>query len=144
MIKVFTNGIFDLIHKGHIDLLKYAKSLGDYLIVNVNCDDAVRRLKGPLRPIQNEDTRLAVIRELKCVDDVFIFYQDTPEYNIKLIKPDILVKGPEEIGKEIPGASIVLGYGGKVVVPNWPIRESTTLTIEKIVRLYGNATSNRT
>lgn len=132
MILVFTNGVFDIIHSGHIRLLKYARSLGDRLVVGINSDASVRRIKCSTRPIQDQNTRRAILEEMRCVDEVHIFNKDTPETLIHALRPDILVKGPQELGKEIPGAKFVLSYGGKVIVPDWPISESTSQIIERI------------
>lgn len=136
MTIVFTNGVFDIIHGGHISLLKYAHSLGDKLIVGINSDDSVRRLKGPDRPIQNQITRSIVLLEMRCVDQVVIFDQDTPEDIIKRIQPNILVKGPEAANSLVPGAEFVISHGGKIIIPNWPIKESTTQIINKIIKSY--------
>lgn len=129
---VFTNGIFDLIHGGHIRLLRYAKSLGTTLVVGINSDESTKRLKGPLRPILSQDTRFAIISELKCVDEAIVFYEDTPEKLIEQIQPDILIKGPEASDCFIPGSDFVLSCGGKVIIPDWHILESTSSIIRKI------------
>lgn len=132
MILVFTNGCFDIIHSEHIRLLKYARSLGDRLVVGINSDDSVQRIKGPNRPIQSVITRTVILEELRCIDQVCIFSDKTPERLIKFIKPDILVKGPGEKGKDIPGAEFVKSYGGRVIIPDWPINESTSRILEKL------------
>lgn len=130
---VFTNGCFDILHGGHISFLRYARSLGDSLIVGLNSDESIRRIKGPTRPIQNQITRSKILLELKSVSNVILFNEDTPEELIKYIKPDILVKGPEAAKTIIPGAGFVKSYGGKVIVPSWNICESTTAIIQKIL-----------
>lgn len=133
MTTVFTNGIFDIIHHGHVRLLQYAKSLGDFLIVGINSDYSAERLKGPTRPIFNLEERKEVLLGLKCVDSVWVFYQDTPEELIKEVRPDILVKGPEAAGLEIPGASYVRGYGGQVITPDWKVESSTSRIIKAVL-----------
>lgn len=133
MTTVFTNGIFDIIHYGHVRLLQYAKSLGDFLVVGINSDYSAERLKGPTRPIFNLEERKEVLLGLKCVDSVWVFYQDTPEELIKEVRPDILVKGPEAAGLEIPGASYVRGYGGQVITPDWKVESSTSRIIKSVL-----------
>ena len=132
MIKVFTNGCFDLLHAGHVRLLTWAKSQGDQLIVGLNSDRSVRQLKGPGRPIIPVMDRLTMLQALRCVDQVFIFDDDTPEALICEIQPDILVKGPQPPKTEIPGAKWVLDRGGKVLVPSWMLGISTTRICERI------------
>ena len=104
---VFTNGCFDILHFGHISYLRKAKSFGDILVVGLNSNDSVRRLKGDLRPINDESDRAQILRELECVDFVIIFDKDTPIELIKKIRPDILVKGADYKGKEVVGSEIV-------------------------------------
>lgn len=132
MTRVFTNGCFDLLHAGHVRLLEYARSLGDELIVGINGDASVKRLKGPGRPINTLDDRVAVLRSLRAVDKVFVFDDDTPEALICEVAPDILVKGPEAARGPIPGAEWVTLRGGKVVVPQWKVDISTTAICERI------------
>lgn len=112
---VFTNGCFDVLHPGHIHLLKSAKALGDFLIVGLNSDESVRRLKGEGRPIFNEKARKEILLSLRFVDEVIIFAEDTPERLIREIMPDLLVKGEEYKEEEIVGADFMKSYGGKVV-----------------------------
>jgi rfaE bifunctional protein nucleotidyltransferase chain/domain len=100
---VFTNGCFDILHRGHIDYLKKSKQLGDYLIVAINSDDSVRRLKGPDRPINNQWDRKFCLEELRCVDEVIIFEEDTPYELIKKISPDIITKGGDYTVEEVVG-----------------------------------------
>ena len=111
---VFTNGCFDIIHPGHIDLLERAKGLGTKLIVGVNSDASVRAIKGPGRPIQDQESRRAVLLGLRAVDEVVIFDELTPEKIIRHIRPDVLVKGGDWQINEIIGADVVQSYGGKV------------------------------
>lgn len=129
---VFTNGCFDLLHPGHIDLLKRAKSLGTKLIVGINSDSSVRAIKGADRPIISQKERKAVLEGLKSVDEVRIFDENTPENIIRTIKPDILVKGGDWKISEIVGAEFVQGYGGKVY--SLPLLEgfSSSKIVEKI------------
>lgn len=111
---VFTNGCFDIIHPGHIDLLNRAKSLGSRLIVAINSDKSVRSIKGPDRPMQNQEARKAVLLGLESVDEVIVFDELTPENLIKQLRPDVLVKGGDWQPNEIVGADFVNSYGGKV------------------------------
>lgn len=111
---VFTNGVFDLIHRGHIDYLHKSRSFGDILIVGLNSDASVRRLKGNKRPFQKQADRAAIVVSLKPVDYVVFFGEDTPLRLIEAIRPDILVKGADYKVSEIVGARFVKSYGGKV------------------------------
>lgn len=111
---VFTNGVFDIIHRGHIDYLHKARSFGDLLIVGLNSDSSVRRLKGNKRPLQKQADRAAIVVSLKPVDYVVLFGEDTPERLIEAIRPDILVKGADYKISQIVGARLVKSYGGKV------------------------------
>ena len=106
---VFTNGCFDIIHRGHVEYLQKAKELGDILILGLNSDDSVRRLKGASRPINNETDRAIVLSALECIDYVVIFDEDTPLELIKFIQPDILVKG-REYAKQTVLIDFVNGY----------------------------------
>lgn len=128
----FTNGCFDLLHAGHVQLLEKAKELCDILVVGLNSDSSVKRLKGNKRPIQPESTRSLVLSSLSCVDFVIIFDEDTPEQLIKQIRPDILVKGADYEKKEIIGKSFVESYGGKVVLIPLVEGVSTTLLINQM------------
>lgn len=128
---VFTNGCFDLLHVGHVRYLKEARSLGDFLIVGLNSDTSVKRLKGPERPIQNENDRAEILSSLACVDAVVIFTEDTPENLIKVVKPDILVKGGDWKIDQIVGAPFVQSYGGQVFSLQFIEGKSTTRLIEK-------------
>ncbi|MEO6052090.1 MAG: D-glycero-beta-D-manno-heptose 1-phosphate adenylyltransferase [Pyrinomonadaceae bacterium] len=111
---VFTNGCFDIIHAGHIDLLERAKSLGARLVVGINSDESVQAIKGSGRPVQSQEARKAVLLGLKAVDDVIIFDELTPENLINKVRPDVLVKGGDWKIGEIIGADFVQSYGGKV------------------------------
>jgi D-sedoheptulose 7-phosphate isomerase len=111
---VFTNGCFDILHPGHIDLLERARNLGSRLIVGINSDESVRRIKGPDRPVMNQDGRRAMLLALAAVDEVVIFDELTPESLIHSIKPDVLVKGGDWAENEIIGADFVLANGGEV------------------------------
>lgn len=123
---VFTNGVFDLLHRGHVDYLAKAKSFGDLLVVGLNTDVSVRRLKGPKRPIQSQADRAAILLALKAVDYVVMFGEDTPEKLIAIVRPDILVKGADYTFDEIVGAQFVRSYGGKVKRVRLTIGRSTT------------------
>ncbi|MBK7255740.1 MAG: D-glycero-beta-D-manno-heptose 1-phosphate adenylyltransferase [Ignavibacteria bacterium] len=132
---VFTNGCFDIIHKGHVTYLNEAKSLGDHLIVGINSDDSVKRLKGKDRPVNNEYDRAFVLDNLKSVDDVLIFNEDTPYDIIKEIIPDLLVKGGDWKEEDIVGSDIVKKNGGKVISLQFVNNYSTTNILEKIEKL---------
>lgn len=112
---VFTNGCFDILHLGHVEYLNEAKALGDLLIIGLNSDESVKRLKGADRPINNERDRKAMLLNLKAVDCVQVFTNDTPLEIIKLIEPDILVKGGDWKVEQIVGSDVVLAKGGKVL-----------------------------
>ena len=130
---VFTNGCFDLLHPGHVDLLRRAKALGTRLVVGINSDKSVRRLKGDGRPFMKQDDRLAVLKALESVDDVVIFDDLTPENLIREIKPDVLVKGGDWKPEEIVGADFVKENGGEVY--SLPLVEgySSTGYLNKII-----------
>ena len=128
---VFTNGCFDLLHKGHLDLLLNAAAFGDKLFVGLNSDASVKKLKGDSRPIQNEKARAIKLLELKYVDHVIIFEDLTPQKLIHTISPDVLVKGGDYTKNEIVGAKHVISFGGVVkIIPLTP-GFSTTSIIEK-------------
>ena len=132
MITVFTNGCFDLLHAGHCRLLEWARAQGTRLVVGLNSDESVRRLKGPHRPIIPELERAELLLALKWVDQVIIFKEDTPLELIIAIRPDVLVKGPDYAGKRAVGQEYVESLGGKAVTPNWPTQISTSAIIAKI------------
>ncbi len=131
---VFTNGCFDILHYGHTRYLEEARSCGDALVVAVNSDASVRRIKGPKRPVVGEKDRAGVIASLASVDYVTIFGQDTPLEVIRRIKPDVLVKGADWKTKDIAGADLVLASGGKVVRIRLQKGRSTTALLKKISR----------
>lgn len=111
---VFTNGVFDLLHRGHIDYLAKARRLGDILIVGLNSDASVRRLKGAARPLQSQSDRAAILLALEAVDYVVVFGEQRPDRLIEQIRPDVLVKGADYKLSEIAGADFVRSYGGLV------------------------------
>ena len=129
---VFTNGCFDIIHRGHIEYLNQAKSLGNFLVIGLNSDSSTKKLKGENRPVNNEVDRAFVLSNLKCVDAVIIFNEDTPYNLIKLIKPDFLTKGGDWKEDQIIGSDIVKEYGGKTISLNFVNSYSTSNIIEKI------------
>jgi len=133
----FTNGCFDILHVGHVKSLQFARAQGDALIVGLNSDESVRRLKGPTRPICPQDVRAMVLSGLACVDYVIIFTDDdTPCHLLRTLRPDVLVKG-SQYGKEgVVGWQIVEGYGGRIVLAEMVDGESTTSTIERIIQAY--------
>jgi rfaE bifunctional protein nucleotidyltransferase chain/domain len=129
---VFTNGVFDLLHVGHVDLLVAARALGDRLIVGLNADASVRRLKGPTRPVRAEAERAYLVAALEAVDAVAIFEQDTPLELITALRPDVLVKGGDYTPDTIVGRAEVESWGGRVdVIPLTP-GHSTTRIIEAL------------
>ncbi len=113
---VFTNGCFDVLHRGHVDLLSAAKEMGDHLVVGLNSDQSVVRLKGPERPLQTEVDRAAILDALRSVDMVVIFEEDTPLELICTLKPDVLVKGGDYTFEQIVGAQEVVSRGGQVKI----------------------------
>ena len=125
---VFTNGCFDILHAGHVSSIEFAKSKGDILVLGLNSDTSIRRLKGPKRPINTQADRALVIAALGAVDAVCLFSQDTPLELIKLVKPDILVKGADYKNKEVVGAQ----FAKKVVLFPLVKGRSTTNLINKI------------
>ncbi|MHB8232020.1 MAG: D-glycero-beta-D-manno-heptose 1-phosphate adenylyltransferase [bacterium] len=129
---VFTNGCFDIIHAGHISYLNGAKALGDILVVGINSDKSVKRLKGKSRPVINEKDRAYILANIKPVDYVVIFDEDTPYALIKEIIPDILVKGGDYEGKEVAGGNIVESAGGRVVLIDFINGKSTSNIINAI------------
>jgi len=128
---VFTNGCFDLLHIGHIRYLEQAKAKGDILIVGINTDASVQKLKGPTRPIQSENDRAEILASLKAVDHTILFNEETPINLIKTIKPDVLVKGGDWKVQQIVGWDFVQSYGGLVESLQFVDGKSTTRIIEK-------------
>lgn len=133
---VFTNGCFDIVHAGHVDCLERAKSLGDILVVGMNSDESVRKIKGPKRPIIPQDMRAKVLASLKPVDYVVIFDEETPIKVIEALKPHVLVKGGDWDPEKIVGKDFVESYGGNVVTVPIRFDISTTKIVEKILKLY--------
>ena len=127
-----TNGCFDLLHKGHVTYLNEARKLGDRLIVALNSDESVQRLKGSNRPIMDQDSRATVLASLSAVDWVIVFDDDTPEALISELLPDILVKGSDYTVEQIAGAEAVLNNGGAVKLLSFVDGYSTTQAIQKI------------
>jgi len=133
MTTVFTNGCFDLAHVGHAEFLEACKAMGSRLIVGMNSDASVKRLKGPTRPICSEQERAGLLQRFKSVDEVILFSEDTPCELIKKLRPDVVVKGPGYSESNMPEAAIVKAYGGKIVILKGPAI-STTEIIERIKR----------
>ncbi len=129
---VFTNGVFDLLHRGHAEYLAKARALGERLVVGVNSDASVRRLKGPARPIVAAEDRAALLQALACVDLAVIFDDDTPVRLIEAVRPDVLVKGGDWAVAQIVGRELVESYGGRVL--SIPLREGcgTSVLVERI------------
>ena len=128
----FTNGVFDILHSGHVDVLTAARATADALIVGLNSDESVRRLKGPTRPVRTDAERAYVLAALECVDLVVIFPEDTPLTLVKHLKPDVIVKGGDYSEETIVGAAEVKGWGGSVVVVPLTPGHSTTAIIRKL------------
>lgn len=131
---VFTNGCFDLVHQGHIDYLSKARDLGDVLVVGLNTDASVRRLKGPRRPINDEHSRALLLASMLFVDYVVLFDEDTPYELIKTLQPDILVKGSDYRPEDIVGYDIVMAKGGRVETLDFLPGFSTTSIEDKILK----------
>jgi len=128
----FTNGCFDLVHRGHIDYLSKAKDLGTKLILGLNTDASVQRLKGPQRPVVDEQSRAILMAALQFIDLVVFFDEDTPYELIKALQPDILVKGSDYKAEDIVGYDILMAKGGKVETIDFVEGFSTTSIVEKI------------
>lgn len=129
---VFTNGCFDLLHAGHVHYLEQARALGDVLIVGINSDEGVRRLKGPERPLLPAEDRVKLIAALECVDFVTIFDEPDPISLISLLRPHVHVKGGDYQAEDIPEAKTVRSYGGQVVIVSLLPDHSTTGLVERI------------
>ncbi|WP_337176195.1 D-glycero-beta-D-manno-heptose 1-phosphate adenylyltransferase [Paludisphaera sp.] len=136
---VYTNGCFDILHRGHVSYLSRAKALGDVLIVGVNGDAGIRRLKGPSRPINGLHDRLQVLTALSCVDHVVSFDEDTPHALIRVVRPDVFVKGGDYTRESLPEAGLVEELGGVVRIMPFLADRSTTDIIDKIRRAYGES-----
>jgi rfaE bifunctional protein nucleotidyltransferase chain/domain len=128
---VSTNGCFDILHVGHVRYLKKSKALGDVLVVCLNSDNSVKRLKGPERPLNNQDDRAEVLSSLECVDYVVIFDEDTPVNHLSVIKPDIHTKGGDYDVNSLPEAKVIMENGGRVEFISFVEGKSTTKIIEK-------------
>lgn len=135
---VFTNGVFDILHRGHVDYLAKARALGDVLIVGMNTDASVRRIKGDLRPVVREEDRSFVLAGLAAVDAVTLFDEDTPIDLITLLVPDILVKGADYSVENIVGREVVEKAGGSVRTIEFVPDRSTTNIVDTIVRRFGS------
>ncbi|RKY44693.1 MAG: D-glycero-beta-D-manno-heptose 1-phosphate adenylyltransferase [Candidatus Omnitrophota bacterium] len=133
---VFTNGCFDLIHPGHIKLLSSAKKYGEVLILGLNSDSSIRKIKGEKRPIFKEKERIEILSAITYIDYIVVFKEETPFKLIKIIKPDVLVKGGDWKEKDIVGADFVKKQGGKVIRIKLKKGYSTTTLIEKIKKNY--------
>lgn len=133
---VFTNGVFDIIHRGHVEYLTEAKKCGDVLIVGLNSDSSVKMIKGDKRPIVSEDNRAYVLANLKPVDFVVIFNEETPYNTIKKILPNYLVKGADWAEDKIVGSDLVKQAGGEIKRIKFVENNSSTNIIEKIIQLY--------
>lgn len=129
---VFTNGVFDLLHPGHVDVLAQARALGDALVVGLNSDMSVRRLKGQERPVRTEAERAYVLAALRDVDAVVVFSEDTPQDLIRHLRPDVLVKGGDYTLETVVGRDDVEAWGGRVVIVPLRPGQSTTSIIEKL------------
>ncbi|MFQ6677071.1 MAG: D-glycero-beta-D-manno-heptose 1-phosphate adenylyltransferase [Fidelibacterota bacterium] len=132
---VFTNGCFDLLHRGHVEYLEETKSLGDKLILALNSDQSVQKLKGNSRPILHQDDRAVILDGLKAVDLVVIFDQETPTEIIECLLPDILAKGGDYTADQVMGADVVKAHGGKVVIIPFRPSFSSSDIIKKIIKL---------
>lgn len=128
---MFTNGVFDILHAGHVMYLEAARAMGDVLVVGMNTDESVRRIKGPTRPVNDQQDRALVLAALRCVDHVVLFDQDTPINLITTIMPDVLVKGGDYTRDTIVGADEVEAGGGTVATIPLLDGRSTTNTIAK-------------
>jgi D-beta-D-heptose 7-phosphate kinase/D-beta-D-heptose 1-phosphate adenosyltransferase len=135
---VFTNGCFDLLHVGHIRYLQEARRMGDLLVVGINSDDSVRRLKGPSRPLQPEEDRAEILAGLACVDYVVSFDQDTPIEVIERLKPEVLVKGADWPIDKIVGREVVEQSGGRIATISYVEGISTSDLIERICKALGS------
>ena len=129
---VFSNGCFDILHRGHVEYLSKAADLGDILVIGLNTDSSVKRLKGPSRPVNDEKARAIVLAALEFVDAVIFFEEDTPYNLIKFVQPDVLVKGKDYKAEDIVGYDIVINNGGKVETIDLVAGFSTTNVIKSL------------
>jgi D-beta-D-heptose 7-phosphate kinase/D-beta-D-heptose 1-phosphate adenosyltransferase len=129
---VFTNGVFDLLHPGHVDVIVGARACGDVLVVGVNSDASVKRLKGPDRPVRSEAERVYVLASLEAVGAVTTFEQDTPLELVRVLQPDVIVKGGDYSPDTVVGAREVRARGGNVIIIPLTPGHSTTSTIERL------------
>jgi rfaE bifunctional protein nucleotidyltransferase chain/domain len=134
---VFTNGCFDILHRGHIECLRKAKDFGDLLIVGLNSDSSVRKLKGDKRPILSQEDRAAILASLEMVDYVCVFDEETPHRIISRLIPDVLVKGGDYKKKQIVGKEVVESHGGSVLTIKEVKAKSSKNIIRKILARYG-------
>jgi rfaE bifunctional protein nucleotidyltransferase chain/domain len=130
---VFTNGCFDILHRGHVECLRAARALGDLLVVAINSDDSVRRLKGPGRPVNPAADRAAVLAALRAVDHVVVFADDTPVRLVGMVRPEVYVKGGDYPLSALPEAPVVHSYGGEVHILPYLAGRSTTQILERAV-----------
>jgi D-beta-D-heptose 7-phosphate kinase/D-beta-D-heptose 1-phosphate adenosyltransferase len=133
---VFTNGCFDLLHAGHVKYLQKARKIGDLLVLGLNSDASVRRLKGDKRPLISEDERAHILAALDCIDYVVLFDEDTPLELIKLLQPFILAKGGDYTPETVVGRELVESYGGHVELVSFVDGKSTTNIIERVLERY--------
>jgi D-beta-D-heptose 7-phosphate kinase/D-beta-D-heptose 1-phosphate adenosyltransferase len=133
---VFTNGCFDLIHLGHVEYFRFAKRQGDILVVAVNSDHSIQKLKGPKRPIISENDRISVLEELESIDYVISFDDDTPIPLLEALRPEVLVKGADYTKEQVVGWQIVEGYGGRVALAPLIDGRSTSSVIQRILDAY--------
>jgi len=135
-VVVFTNGVFDLIHPGHVLSLRAAASNGDLLVVGINSDESVRRLKGPQRPVIPARERAKILASMEMVDFVVIFDEDTPLQVVEALRPDVIAKGAEYQGREVVGAQVVESHGGRVAYLPMQDGVSSTTIIERIIQAH--------
>jgi D-beta-D-heptose 7-phosphate kinase/D-beta-D-heptose 1-phosphate adenosyltransferase len=128
----FTNGCFDLLHPGHVALLEQARAVCDRLVVGLNADASVRRLKGPDRPVQDQAARAAVLASLAGVDAITLFEEDTPEALLDLLRPEVWIKGADYTRATLPGAELVERYGGRIVFAELAEGHSTSATVRRL------------
>jgi rfaE bifunctional protein nucleotidyltransferase chain/domain len=134
---VLANGCFDILHVGHVRYLQDARQMGDVLVVAVNGDESVRRLKGPGRPILDEDERVTLVSALKCVDHVVVFNEENVSRVIEILRPAVHAKGSDYTEETVPEGNQVRAYGGAVRIAGDPKDHSTRDVIEKIIKTYG-------